>query len=130
MAEIDDRAFEYMQKGDPDQTISGGAIDYSEYEMDMSPEQQEEFMRENTSLFHDLYNNDPLVDKEKLPFGAWLGALNPERIRLLSEDYSDPDSKAPREPHIILAKNIMQQADKHWGGEEGFDKIRNMALGG
>jgi hypothetical protein len=105
-------------------------MEHSEYEMDMSPEQQEDFLRQNTKLFYDLYNVDPLVDKEQLPFGEWLGALSSERVRLLSEDYEDPQNKAPRSPDVILSKDIMNQAGKHWGGEHGFNKIREMALGG
>ena len=127
MAEIDDRAFNAMNTIDPDRNIGGGAIDYSEYEMDMSPKQQRKFIRENVELFKGLYNVDPLADKEKLPFKQWLKALNPERIRLLSEDYED--TQAPRDDTVIISKDIMKQADRHWGGKQGFDEIRNMVLG-
>ena len=127
MAEIDDRAFNAMNTIDPDRNISGGAIDYSEYEMDMSPKQQRKFIRENAELFKGLYNVDPLADKEKLPFKQWLKALSPERIRLLSEDYED--TQAPRDDTVIISKDIMKQADRHWGGKQGFDAIKNMVLG-
>jgi|TARA_Y100000310_G_scaffold224122_1_gene225971 hypothetical protein len=129
MAEIDDRAFKFMQQGDPDKYITGGAVEYSEYEMDMSPTQQEDFMRQNTKLFQGLYNIDPLVDREKLPFSEWLEVLSPERIKLLADDYGDPESKAPRDPEVILSKDIMNQAGKHWGGEKGFKFIKDMVLG-
>ena len=128
MAEIDDRAFEYMKKGDPDSDITGGAIDYSEYEMDMSPEEQESFLRTNTELFSNLYNADPLVDKENLPFANWLKELNPEYVMELTNEYSEKE--APRDSRVLIAKFLMKQADKHWGGKHGFNKIREMALGG
>ena len=74
-----------------------------------------------------MYNADPLADKERLPFKEWAKALNSERIRLLSEDYED--TEAPRTTETILAKDIMKQADRHWGGKYGFNAIRNMVLG-
>ena len=129
MAEIDDRAFDFMQKGDPDKYITGGAVEHSKYEMDMSPEEQENFLRQNTQLFERLYNVDPLADKEKLPFANWLKVLNPEYIKILSEDYDHPKTNTPREPKVILSKDIMKQAEKHWGGIEGIKKIKNLALG-
>ena len=130
MADPDSIAFDYMKEGDPDKYITGGAIEHSEYEMDMSPEEQEDFLRENTRLFNDLYQVDPLADKEKLPFVNWLRALNEDYVMMLSEDYADTEKKSPREPEAIISKDIMAQADKHWGGKHGLDKIRELALGG
>ena len=37
MAEYDNQAFNAMNNASPDMDISGGTMDYSEYEMDMSP---------------------------------------------------------------------------------------------
>ena len=126
MAEIDSKAFDYMNEGDPDKSITGGAIEYSEYEMDMTSKQQKDFTKENTALFRNLYDADPLADKEKLPFKQWLKALSPERVRLLSEDYEGKD--APRDAKTILAKDLMAQASRHWGGKYGFNAIRDMVL--
>jgi len=47
MAEIDSKAFDYMNAGDPDKYITGGAMEYSEYEMDMTPKQQKKFLKNN-----------------------------------------------------------------------------------
>ena len=127
MAEYDNQAFNAMNNASPDMDISGGAMDYSEYEMDMSPKQQKAFIEKNKALFEGLYSADPLADKERLPFKEWTKALNSERIRLLSEDYED--TKAPRKTETILASDIMKQADRHWGGKYGFNAIRNMVLG-
>ena len=120
MARTDDYAFNAMNSADPDMDVGGGAIRYSEYDMDMSPRQQ--------NLFKRLYNVDPLVDQKKLPYKNWLKALSAERIRELSEDYQD--EQAPRNPATIIAKSLIDQAGKHWGGAEGFELIRKMGLDG
>jgi len=126
MAEIDSKAFNYMREGSPDNNITGGAIEYSQYEMDMTPVQQKDFEKETLTLFKNLYNVDPLVNREKLPYKSWLKTLNSERIEELSKEYEDV--KAPRNPETIIAKDLMKQASKHWGGVEGFELIRKMGL--
>ena len=127
MARTDDYAFNAMNAGDPDMdAVTGGAIRYSEYDMDMSPKQQKLFRSESSDLFKKLYNADPLADKEKLPYKNWLKTLSAERIKGLSEDYQD--KQAPRNPENIIAKSLMSQASKHWGGIEGFESIRRMSL--
>lgn len=126
MAGIDDRAFKYMKEGSPDNNITGGAIEYSQYEMDMTPAQQKDFETETLSLFKNLYNVDPLVDRKKLPYKSWLKALSSERIEELSKEYEDV--KAPRSPEAIISKDLLKQASKHWGGVEGFESIRKMGL--
>ena len=128
MARTDDYAFNAMNSADPDMDVGGGAIRYSQYEMDMSPRQQKLFRSESSDLFKRLYNVDPLVDQKKLPYKNWLKALSAERIRELSEDYQD--EQAPRNPATIIAKSLIDQAGKHWGGAEGFELIRKMGLDG
>ena len=128
MESLDKRAFEYMNQGDPDKYISGGAIEHSNYEMDMSPEEQEDFLRTNTKLFNNLYNADPLADKERLPFPNWLKALDEEYVMELSNEYSE--KQAPRDSRTIIAKDLMDQAGKHWGGKHGLGSIKDLALGG
>ena len=126
MAEIDNRAFESMKESAPEKNFTGGAIEYSEYEMDMTPMQQRLFKKETADLFRNLYNADPLVDQKKLPYRAWLQALSTERIKGLTEEYEDRE--APRSPETIIANDLMKQASKHWGGAEGFESIRKMSL--
>ena len=126
MAEIDDKAFKYMREGSPDNNITGGAIEYSQYEMDMTPAQQKDFATETLSLFKNLYNVDPLVDQKKLPYKSWLKTLSSERIKELSKEYEDVT--APRNPEAIIANDLIKQASKHWGGVEGFELIRKMGL--
>ena len=128
MAEIDDRAFNYMDMGDPDKYISGGTMEHSEYDMDMSPAQQEEFLRENAGLFMNLYNTDPLVDREKLPYASYLKNFSPELLAMRAEEYDM--KKAPRNPEIIASKQIWDQASKHGGGKKGIEAIRDMVLNG
>ena len=127
MAEIDDKAFDYMNAGDPDKYITGGTMEHSECEMDMSPEQQEEFLRENASLFRNLYNTDPLVNREKLPYSSYLENFDPELISLRAQEYDE--SRGPRSPEVITSKAIWDQAGKHGGGKQGIESIRDMVLG-
>ena len=43
MARENNYAFDAMNKVDPDNDITGGAIMYSEFEMDMTPTQQKKY---------------------------------------------------------------------------------------
>ena len=126
MAEIDSKAFNYMREGSPDNNITGGAIEYSQYEMDMTPVQQKNFEKETLTLFKNLYNVDPLVNRKKLPYKSWLKVLSSERIEQLSKEYEDV--KAPRNSEAIIANDLIKQVSKHWGGVEGFELIRKMGL--
>ena len=126
MAQEDKYAFDAMNAADPDRNITGGAMEYSEYEMDMSPKQQKSFEKKTLDLFRNLYNADPLVDQKKLPYKSWLKTLSSERIEELSKEYEDV--KAPRNPEAIIANDLIKQASKHWGGVEGFESIRQMGL--
>jgi|TARA_Y100000310_G_scaffold114107_1_gene112593 hypothetical protein len=126
MAQEDKYAFDAMNAADPDRNITGGAMEYSEYEMDMSPKQQKSFEKKTLDLFRNLYNVDPLVDQKKLPYKSWLKTLSSERIEELSKEYEDV--KAPRNPEAIIANDLIKQASKHWGGVEGFELIRKMGL--
>ena len=128
MAQEDKYAFDAMNAADPDRNITGGAMEYSEYEMDMSPKQQKSFEKKTLDLFRNLYNADPLVDQKKLPYKSWLKTLSSERIKELSKEYEDV--KAPRNPEAIIANDLIKQASKHWGGAEGFELIRKMGLEG
>ena len=126
MPHEDKYAFDAMNAVDPEMDVAGGAVEYSEYEMDMTPAQQKSFEKETLSLFRNLYNVDPLVDRKKLPYKSWLKTLNSERIVELSKEYEDV--KAPRNPETIIANDLMRQASKHWGGTEGFESLREMGL--
>ena len=128
MPHEDKYAFDAMNAADPEMDVTGGAIKYSEYEMDMTPSEQKNFEKETFSLFQSLYNVDPLVDRKKLPYKSWLKTLNSERIEELSKEYEDVE--APRNPETIIANDIMRKASKHWGGTEGFESLRKMASSG
>ena len=130
MAEIaDNKAFDYMQEADPDKYITGGAMEHSEYEMDMSPEEQEEFLRLNTHFFNKLYETDPLVDKEKLSFKSYLENLDPELIKMRADDIDQQPVGEDGQPgpHFVVSKGIDRLSRKHYGD---IDRLRNMVLGG
>jgi len=79
MAKIDSKAFDYMNEGDPDNDITGGAIMYSEFEMDMTPTQQKKYRDTLLNTLDNSYRGDP--HKGKLGFKDWLDNLNPELIK-------------------------------------------------
>ena len=58
MAEYDDTAFGYMNEVDPDQDITGGAIDYSRYDMEFSPEQQGQYKQSLVNAFDSAYQDE------------------------------------------------------------------------
>lgn len=127
MAQEDAAAFEMMQSGDPDKYLDGGAIEHSEYEMDMSPAQQEKFQVLNQDLFKGLYDADPLVDRENLPYRSFLENIDFELLRLRAEDYDE--TKAPRTPETIISQTLLKQADRHGGGVHALKAMRDMVLG-
>ena len=119
MAEIDSKAFDYMNEGDPDQSITGGAMEYSEYEMDMTPKQQERFLKKNAKLYKRMYDSDPLVDRKKISYKSYLENLDPELVSLRALDEEGSSEN-------IAAKELWNLAKGHYGD---IDRTRNMALG-
>ena len=130
MAEIDDRAFSALRKGAPDKRIfdEGGAIEYSEYEMDMTSRQQEKYLEKNARLFKRLYDTDPNVDRKKLPYKSYLENLDVELIRMRADDY-DKQTVGKDDlpsPHYVAARDVDRLSRRHYGD---IDRLRNMALG-
>jgi len=82
----DNEAFDDMQQADPDQNITGGAINYSPYSMDLNPKEQKVTANRAELLLKKAYELDPNVDKEKVSFRNYLDWLNPELMKLRSED--------------------------------------------
>ena len=94
MARTDDYAFNAMNAGDPDMdAITGGAITYSEFEMDMTPKQQEKYRKTLMNTLDTAYRSDP--HKGRLGFADWLDNLRPdlitERARKWEEVRNDKD---------------------------------------
>ena len=79
MARENNYAFDAMNKADPDNDITGGAIMYSEFEMDMTPTQQKKYRDTLLNTLDSSYRGDP--HKGKLGFADWLDNLKPELIR-------------------------------------------------
>ena len=94
MARTDDYAFNSMNAGDPDMDVAtGGAITYSEFEMDMPPKQQEKYRKTLMNTLDTAYRSDP--HKGRLGFADWLDNLRPdlvtERARKWEEVRNDKD---------------------------------------
>ena len=70
-----------------DMYFSGGAISHSEYEQNMTPDEQKRFEDLLLSEFTMAYNRDPY--KRNLDFTHWLKTLNPELYRERALKYDD-----------------------------------------
>ena len=129
MAEIEDKyAFDSMNVADPDMDVTGGAIEYSEYEMDMTPKEQKSYKKDLMDSLSMNYRSD--LDKGKLNFESWLKELRPdliaERARKWEELREDAqgfegyrgrmDALDPREARSIEDAGILQRLlNKHTG---------------
>tara|TARA_Y100000310_G_C20197982_1_gene585567 strand:+ start:65 stop:583 length:519 start_codon:yes stop_codon:yes gene_type:complete len=95
-------AFDAMnQSAGGDMHITGGAIGLSEYENNMTPDDQSKYEKLLMDRFQMAYNRDPY--KQNLDFKHWLQTLNPDLYRERAQRYDD-----------IKAENY------------GLDKLRTM----
>ena len=78
MANIDEKAFDAMNRVAPDNDITGGAIMYSEFEMDMTPTEQKKYRDTLLNTLDTSYRRDP--HKGRLGFKDWLDNLKPGLI--------------------------------------------------
>ena len=69
MPHEDNYAFDAMNAADPDIDVTGGAIKYSSYEMDMSPEEQGKYKKTLLGSLASAYRSDP--NKGRLSFTNW-----------------------------------------------------------
>jgi|TARA_R100000501_G_C2581577_1_gene84648 hypothetical protein len=121
MAHVDDYAFDAMNKADPDKGITGGAMMYSEFEMDMSPKEQARYRQTLIGSLDTAYRGDP--HKGKLGFKDWLDNLRPdlvsERARKWEEVRHDKDvmnEMDPDEFKLLEDSGLLQNLlNKHTG---------------
>ena len=129
MARTDNYAFDMMNRVDPDKNITGGAIMYSEFEMDMSPKEQGGYKRTVINALDTAYRND--LDKGKLGFSDWLDNLRPdlikERARKWEEVRGDKDvmnKMDPKEFSTLEDAGLLQNLlEKHTGRLEDVREI-------
>ena len=121
MAKYDDVAFGAMNQADPDMDVTGGAIKYSEFEMDMSPKQQDKYKKTLINTLGRAYRNDP--HKGKLGFSDWLDNLRPdlvmERARAWEEVRRDKDAMNridPKEFSTLEDAGLMVSLLQHHTG--------------
>ena len=128
MPHEDKYAFDAMNDVDPDMDVTGGAIEYSSYEMDMTPSQQKGYEKDLMEALSMNYSSDP--HKGKLNFDNWLKELRPdlvmERARKWEELREDAkgvegyrermDALNPKEARSIEDAGILQRLlNKHTG---------------
>ena len=99
MAKYDDVAFGAMNQADPEKNITGGAITYSEFEMDMSPSEQNKYRDTVMGTLDNAYRNDP--NKGKLGFSDWLDNLRPDLVM----------ERARKWEEVRRDKDVMNQMD-------------------
>ena len=70
-----------------DMYLTGGSITMSEYEQNMTPDEQGRYEQLLMDRFQMAYNRDPY--RQNLDFKHWLQSLNPELYRERSSKYDD-----------------------------------------
>jgi len=121
MARENNYAFDAMNRVAPDNDITGGAIMYSEFEMDMSPKEQERYRETVLNTLDSSYRGDP--HKGKLGFRDWLDNLKPELIKERALKWQDvrhdKDIMNEMNPdefsHLEDAGLLQNLLDKHTG---------------
>ena len=121
MARTDDYAFNAMNTADPDNDIGGGAIAYSQFEMDMTPKEQKKYQETLLNTLDSAYRSDP--HKGRLGFADWLDNLKPdlvmERARKWEEARDDKevmDKIDPSEYSVLEDSGLLQSLlMKHTG---------------
>ena len=128
MPHEDEYAFDAMNAADPDMDMTGGAIEYSSYEMDMSPSEQKGYEKNLKDSLAISYRSDP--HKGKLSFQDWLKGLRPdlvmERARKWEELREDRklDAIDSKEAGILEDSGMLQRIlDKHTGRLDDARKI-------
>ena len=88
-------AFDAMnQSAGSDMYITGGAITVSEYEQNMSPEDQLEYENTLMELFQTAYQNDTLLQKyPNVSFKYWLSTIDGDDWRYRADDYDESRQK-------------------------------------
>jgi len=128
MPHEDKYAFDAMNAADSDMDLTGGAIEYSSYEMDMSPREQKGYEKNLVDALSMSYRGDP--HKGKLGFQDWLKELRPDLVmdrarkwEELREDTKGVEAYRERmnalgteESRLLEDAGILQRLlDKHTG---------------
>ena len=118
MARTDEYAFNSMNAGDPDMdAVTGGAITYSEFEMDMTPKQQEKYRKTLMNTLDAAYRRDP--KKGRLGFADWLDNLRPDLVR----------ERARKWEEVRNDKDVMNQIDpKEFSVLEDSGLLQNLLM--
>ena len=122
MARTDDYAFDAMNAADPDMdAITGGAITYSQFEMDMPPKEQDRYRQTLLNTLDSAYRTDP--HKGKLGFSDWLDNLRPDLVRERADKWEEirrdkdvMNEMDPKEFSVLESSGLLQNLlEKHTG---------------
>ena len=130
MARTDDYAFDAMNAADPDMdAITGGAITYSQFEMDMPPKEQDRYRQTLLNTLDSAYRTDP--HKGKLGFSDWLDNLRPDLVRERADKWEEirrdkdvMNEMDPKEFSVLESSGLLQNLlEKHTGRLEDVRDI-------
>ena len=134
MARTDDYAFNSMNTGDPDMDITGGAIMYSEFEMDMGQKEQSQYKKTLLTALDNAYRNEMdhvKGDYPRIDFDKWVSLMDneiiKERVYKLEEIKHDKDimnKMDPKEYSVLEDAGMLQSLlEKHTGRVEDIRDI-------
>ena len=134
MARTDDYAFNSMNTGDPDMDITGGAIMYSEFEMDMGQKEQAQYKKTLLTALDNAYRNEMdhvKGDYPRIDFDKWVSLMDneiiKERVYKLEEIKHDKDimnKMDPKEYSVLEDAGMLQSLlEKHTGRVEDIRDI-------
>ena len=99
--------------------VTGGSIFSSQYEHDMTPQEQSEYENELKSLFMKAYNADQKVKQHPVSFNYWLKKQDPEDMEALADklDHLKDTGQAYEQPvpYEIVSSNLQKLAHLHTG---------------
>ena len=104
-------AFDMMNSADPDMHVTGGAILVSEYEQNMTPEDQSKYEKAVMNSFQSAYGVDPY--KRNLDFQHWLGSLDPNLYRERAKKYEDIKAQNNGYSSLVQREDGSLLEDRH-----------------
>ena len=134
MARENNYAFDAMNKVDPDNDITGGAIMYSEFEMDMGQKEQAQYKKTLLTALDNAYRNEMdhvKGDYPRIDFDKWVSLMDneiiKERVYKLEEIKHDKDimnKMDPKEYSVLEDAGMLQSLlEKHTGRVEDIRDI-------
>ena len=120
-------AFDAMnESAGNDMYLTGGAITMSEYEQNMSPNDQREYENTVMDLFQTAYQNDVLLRKyPNVSFKHWLSTIDGEDWSVKASDYDEARVKGEGSDYTYMGDGGMVHT---YEAPEQFDQNEQIFL--